>query len=241
MKREMESKKRWLSVVLGVLGLSGSILDQATAEENEKKMGTEVAQADQTTVDFLQTRKKAGAVTRANDRGGSPQQPDFRSVKEVFTANSELTTRGSTQAERNTARGRQEEAEGKIAELLAQKALSAAEAEILKLELNHLWEEIVKDPPTDSQVECYRRMFISPQERSFKRLSAQMKLVRKLVDNGSLHPEALGKILENLRKDLKVLNSDRGIKELNEQIQGEARNLSETLEKDLDKLILRAK
>jgi hypothetical protein len=85
--------------------------------------------------------------------------------------------------------------------------LASPERDLLAAESEYVKERIFANPPTDSQVTCYRQLFLSPQKKSFKRLSERLPLIERLIDSQTLNPKALEKILQGVEADLKILES----------------------------------
>lgn len=138
-----------------------------------------------------------------------PPADEARAVIErVNRENLELSKTTSTMADRELAEQRHNEGIKAIHLLVELKALSRAEGDLNILELQNIREDILREPPVDSNVTCYRRAFVSPARVSWKRLEARLPLLEKLVAQKGVHAETAKKIIQSLEADLRRLTEN---------------------------------
>jgi hypothetical protein len=111
----------------------------------------------------------------------------------------------STTAQRKQADQKLAAARQAIVELAKAAAISPAESGLLAAEADTLRKEIYREPPIDSQVSCYDRMYIPPAGASFSRLQKRLPLLRKLAEGGKVNAAVVAKVLPTVRADLATL------------------------------------
>ena len=85
--------------------------------------------------------------------------------------------------------------------------LTEGEAGLVLTQARCLREDMLRNPPTDSNVTCYVMAIFPPQQQSLDRLSARLPMLKKMLEAGKLHPAVIEKILPPIEADLKQLGS----------------------------------
>jgi hypothetical protein len=96
---------------------------------------------------------------------------------------------------------------GDVDALAAAGLLSVPEAGLLKSELLRLTTGVQKKRPTEMRMAtCYEPMMLTPARDSLTRLTHRLSLLERLVNDESLHPAAIEKILAAIESDLAILS-----------------------------------
>jgi hypothetical protein len=162
---------------------------------------------------------------------------EWKLVLEAWTFCAPLATSGkSTTRQRKGADAKLKAAGKAVESLAAADLLVAAEAGLLKAEIAKIRADIYCNPPTDSQVTCYKMAFVSPAQKSLKRLNKRLPLLEKLVAGKKLHAPALKKVLASIEKDVAVLSSQKQLSKLPAAERSKAAKTRDAVKVALEKL-----
>ncbi|MCP4377955.1 MAG: hypothetical protein GY794_17475, partial [bacterium] len=125
-----------------------------------------------------------------------------------------VSSKGSTSAQRVEMKKKFTAAKQAIAELVSAGLLSAAEAGLLVIDADLIWERIIARPPIDSQKTCYKMAYFPPAKRSLKWLGKRLELVKKVAAANKIAPAALDKVMGNITGHLAILGNDAELKKL---------------------------
>ena len=155
------------------------------------------------------------------------QTAGWAKVDEALTFGTRLGLISST-AQRDQFNVKLAAAGAALAALAGTGVVTEGESALIKGELDHVRGEVFRRPPTDTQVKCYKMMYIPPARRSFDRLKARLGLLKKLAESGRLNPTVLAKVLPTVRADVEMLSSEKELAKL-----GQARAEAEAVRKQI--------
>jgi len=157
---------------------------------------------------------KAGPEV-AKPKAGLQAFAEWKTVQGAWTEVMPLATSGkSTTAQRKEADKKLKAATDAIQSLEKAGLLLPSEAKLLLIEAKNIRADIYRDPPTDSQVECYDMMFVPAAQKSFERLNVRMPFLEKLLAADKLHPQACRKVIAAVEADLQILSRQSNLKQL---------------------------
>jgi len=142
----------------------------------------------------------------------------------------------STTAERKQVDGNLKTATAALDELVKDGLLTKAETGLLRSEMNRIREQVYRDPPTDSMVECYKMMFLPPAQKSLVRLEDRLGLLKSVAASGKVQLAAIRKVLPSIRADLKTLADPAKLKEVREPERQRAAKLAAEARQALQKI-----
>ncbi len=183
-------------------------IDETKAAETEKRVREAIA--------VIRATSSAGAPSGTKGPDSQPgfSNPEFsqtwNEVSEAFSAQEALLGKPSTEKQRDAEEKERGEAGKALDEMVSKGLLGSDEGTLVKKELEFNQESIRIDPPSDSQVECYEQMYISPMKMTMDRLAQRLPLLGKIVAAGKLNPLVGERVLAALEKDLQSLRESRG-------------------------------
>jgi len=93
-----------------------------------------------------------------------------------------------------------------IDSLVSKDSISSSGAQLLKNEFSYLTKEVGKYRPVEmKEAACYEPMAYTPFESSLERLQERLPYLQQFVANDTLHPEVASKIVQQIEKDLAIL------------------------------------
>lgn len=120
--------------------------------------------------------------------------------------------------------------------LAAAGAIEAAEAGLLKKELERLTRNVAERRPTELEhATCYEPVQFDPLTPALERLKVQVPLLEKVAAAKVVHPEVLRKVLGTVESDLSQLADGKGAA-VDEKKKAEAKALSERAQKAFDEV-----
>ena len=156
---------------------------------------------------------------------GLPGNRRWRVVVGAWREAAPLAESGkSTTLQREAVEQKLELAKRNAGELAEAGLLTAAEAQLLVTEADRLWQEIVRYPPSDSNVMCYNILYSPPAQESLERLNQRLPLLKQSTSEGTVHPVALRKVLGSIEADIQTLSDDDEL----ERLKKEQRDRAET-------------
>ena len=126
----------------------------------------------------------------------------------------------------------------KAAEALAAAGiLTGPESGLLSAELDRIKTAVYRNPPTDARVTCYIVAYLPPAHQSTQRLAKRLPLLKAVAEAERVSPEALGKVLATVEKDLATLADEEKVKVLGEaEAKAKAAELREAVAPLLDQI-----
>jgi len=143
-----------------------------------------------------------------------PRTPQWKLIVETWRVASDLAVTGSTVAQRASIKEKFTNAKQAAAELDNAGLISNAEACLLAVDADVIWERIVARPPKDLRISCYKMAYYPPAQKSVKWLGKRLELVRKVAARDKVSPVAMDKVMDNITAHLAVLGSDAQLKKL---------------------------
>lgn len=179
----------------------------------------------------LDTRKAAAALAETI-RARLPKALDLTStrqwqvIQDAWKSVKPLADSGqSTTAQRKQATEKLKASAQAVAELTKAGALTEAEAGLLTAEAATLRNQMLLNPPTDTQIMCYDMMLILPARQSLQRLTKRLPLLQSIAQKGKVSPAVIGKVLPTIRADLAVLGDEAQASKLNADEHDRAKKL----------------
>ncbi len=104
-----------------------------------------------------------------------------------------------------------EASKARVDALVAQGLINAAEAGLLKADVDTMTAAVSKKRPTEMEMAtCYRPMMPMPARDSRLRLEARLPLLEQLAAEGVLHPEVVERVLQQVEADIAGVKSGGG-------------------------------
>jgi len=141
--------------------------------------------------------------------GGLTATPLWRIVVEAWRFAKPLAeSHKSTTAQRKEADAKLQAAKEAIRKLVADGKITEAEGKLLVDEADAIRKEIYRDPPIDSQVNCYKMAYMAPARQSYQRLARRLPLLQAAAKGGKVSAAVLEKVLPTVRADLATLGDE---------------------------------
>jgi chorismate mutase len=167
---------------------------------------------------------KIQAVARGIDTSLA-KSAAWKTVTDGMAAVAPLAESGkSTERQRQVVEGQLDAAAVAADKLVAEGLLTWAEGEFLKAEMQKLRSEMLRDPPTDTSIQCYQQMVLLPAQQSMDRLTDRLPLLQKMIAQGRISPEVLARALPTVEADLKTLSDEKALGQLDKDRQVEVRS-----------------
>jgi hypothetical protein len=126
---------------------------------------------------------------------------------------------------------------GDISALQSSGLLTEAEAGLLEKDLAVLVTGVHGKRPTERKnVTCYDVVMCIPAKDSMKRLAERLPLLEKLAQSKRLNPEVTARVLENVLRDIDILENERNLNMLEKEQRESAINLREEAKRALQNL-----
>ena len=212
-------------------------IDEKKASETEKRVREAITRLRESSIGGARSQWSSSPDVSAD----SPEtEPEFaggwKEVIEAFAAQDAILTRPSTEKERQDEDKETNEARKALEMLVSKKLLSSGESDLVENELKFNSEVIRIDPPSDSNVECYKRMMITPLQRSLERLDQRLPVLQKVLEGKRVNRLVGDRVLAALESDLKILVEARGSAKGEESELKRAVGLEKTVAAMIDEL-----
>jgi len=111
----------------------------------------------------------------------------------------------STTVQRKIAKQKLKDAGEAMKTLLAAGLLTGAEAALLRIDATRINSDILRDPPTDSRVQCYDYGYMPAVKLSMSNLAGRVALFKKVIAADRIAPAAMDRIVERVERELAQL------------------------------------
>lgn len=148
---------------------------------------------------------------------------EWKTIREAWDRITPIARSGvSTTRQRQDAEKAMDKASAAIETLAAAGSLSKAEAGLLQSEAEQLLAQMVRNPPTDCQVNCYKMAYMPPARNSLRRINQRLPLLRQAVASGKIGRAVTAKVLPSIEADLAILVSEQELAKLPEDERAKA-------------------
>ena len=135
---------------------------------------------------------------------------DWQIISAAWKEAAPLAVAGaSTTRQRESAKAKLDAARTAAANLAAARLITGPEGRLILSEADRLQKDIYRNPPTDTQVECYKMVYLPPVRQSLDRIAARLPLLQQLAQGGVVHRTAVEKVVASVEADLKELSNEK--------------------------------